>query len=142
MKKLGKYNEDSRRILTTGVSYLSNTTVTDQQSGGTIPDTYLAHIDQYNQIVGSDFTSKVRVSVDATSNLDPKANVYPPIIEGNSQFTAVGGVVKVTGISFAATPGYTYSISFSTDGIDTTKKSNKDYLTSIGTTTIDFSMKI
>lgn len=83
--------------------------------------------------MGSDFSSKVRVSVDSNSNLDPKANVYPPIIEGNSQFTSVGGVVKVTGISFAATPGYTYSISFSTDGIDSTKKSNKDYMESHST---------
>lgn len=36
--------------------------------------------------------------------------------------------MKVSGISFAATPGYNYSISFSTDGIDSTKKANKDYM--------------
>ena len=51
-------------------------------------------------------------------------------------------MVKVTGIAFAATPGYSYSLSFSTDGIDTSKKSNEDYIKNVLTTNSQFSIHI
>ena len=63
-------------------SYPTNQTITNQQSGSSIPDTYLAHVDQYDQIVGSDFSSKVRVLVDATYPLSSNATKYQPILEG------------------------------------------------------------
>ena len=63
-------------------------------------------------------------------------------MEGASQFVSLGGTVYITGINFAATPGYNYSLILSTDGIDKTKKSNSDYLTTIGKSEIDFTMYI
>lgn len=34
------------------------------RSGGVVPNVYLAHVDKYNQIVGSDFESRVVVEID------------------------------------------------------------------------------
>ena len=101
----------------------------------------MAHVDQYDQIVGDDFTSKVRVQVDATYTANPKAK-YSPILEGTSQFTSIAGVVQVSDVSFAASPGYTYRVSFSTDGIEQTKVSNVAYKAKMNITDIDFKMTI
>ena len=49
-----------------------------------MPTYYLGHMDQYGQIVGDDFSSKVRVQIDATYTLTSNATKYPPIIEGTS----------------------------------------------------------
>ena len=89
LNKLG-ISYDNLRLLesTETVTYLSTGNYSNQVSGGVIPTTYLAHIDKYGQIVGSDFSSKVRVTVNATYNLNPKANVYPPTIDGTSTFTS------------------------------------------------------
>ena len=38
-------------------------TITNQRSGGDIPTVYLAQVDIYGQIVGSDFSSRIRVTV-------------------------------------------------------------------------------
>lgn len=66
MIKLGLMNNSTLRAL-----YEASTNVSAQRSGGNIPTTYVAHVDKYGQIVGSDFTSIVRVSVNASSNMDP-----------------------------------------------------------------------
>jgi len=80
---------------------------------------YLALVDKYGQIVGSDSESKVTVIVDtAYSDDDPEANVYKPIIEGTSQFFAEAGVYNISDIIFSATPGSSYRVLFQTDGID------------------------
>ena len=81
----------------------------------------LAHLDPYNQIVGSDSSSIVRAIVDTSA----KSGTYPPVVEGTSQFQAVGGVVIVEGLALTGTPGYNFSITFVTDGIDSTKPANK-----------------
>ena len=52
------------------------------------------------------------------------------------------GLAEISGITLTATPGYNFSISFTTDGIDTTKKSNKDYLTSSSRTDFDFRLYV
>ncbi|CDW87526.1 UNKNOWN [Stylonychia lemnae] len=118
-----------------GIVNINEGKVQSQRSGGSIPTIYLAHVDKYGQIVGSDFSSKVRVSVDSTSNTNPKALAYPPNIEGQTQFDSQAGMAVIQGISFAGTPGYTYSLSFSTDGIDLTKESNKNYMKNQGAKT-------
>lgn len=41
---------------------------------------------------------------------------------------ATAGAFNVSGISFTGSPGYSYKIVFETDGIDSTKPSNKEYL--------------
>lgn len=51
-------------------------------------------------------------------------------------------MVVISGLTFAATPGYTYKISFSTDGIDKTKQSNKEFMAEENTSDIEFGMSI
>ena len=88
-----------------------------------IPDFYLALLDIYGQVVVTDSSSKVRVLVN-TNSTNKSSSKYSPVIEGNSQFLITGGVVMISGISFTATPGDSYSLSFTTDGIDMSKPSN------------------
>lgn len=54
------------------------------QSGGVVPTFYLAHVDKYNQIVGSDFSSRVSVEIDDDYELTDGAQNYPPILEGQT----------------------------------------------------------
>ncbi|CDW74791.1 UNKNOWN [Stylonychia lemnae] len=102
--------------------------VSNQRSGGAIPTIYLAHVDKYGQIVGSDFTSKVRVFVDTTQITDPDALLYTPTIEGITLFNAKAGLVKASDFNFAGAPGFQYTVAFQSDGIDLSKQSNKQYM--------------
>ncbi|CDW73329.1 UNKNOWN [Stylonychia lemnae] len=114
-----------------------NQSVDNQRSGGQIPIIYMALIDKYGQIVGSDFQSKVRISVQ-TNNLDSKASMFPPILEGSSDFSTLGGVSVIDSVFIAGNPGSKYQISFSTDGIDLTKPSNKEYLQKLSSSDLNF----
>ena len=51
-------------------------------------------------------------------------------------------MVQVANLSFVGRPGYTYTLLFSTDGIDMTKKSNQIYLANISASTIDFNLNV
>jgi hypothetical protein len=51
-------------------------------------------------------------------------------------------MVVVDKLTFAATPGYNYSVFFTSNGIDLTKKSNKDYMAVTGNTDLDYDLKI
>lgn len=48
----------------------------------------------------------------------------------------------VSGLIFAGTPGYTYSIIFTTNGIDLTKLSNIEYMNQLHSTSLDMDMTI
>ena len=49
----------------------------------------------------------------------------------------------ISNVSFSGTPGYSYQVVFSTDGIDLTKASNKQYATKNNMTSgINFDMNI
>eukprot|EP00347_Sterkiella_histriomuscorum_P016286 403353768 len=100
--------------------------ITNQRSGGILPDIFLAHMDRYHQIVGTDFYSVLRVFVNSSYNQEPLANIYAPIIEGNNQFISFGGVILVHGVSFTASPGNNYSLIIETNGIDSTKSNIND----------------
>eukprot|EP00350_Pseudokeronopsis_sp_OXSARD2_P001466 CAMPEP_0170565830 /NCGR_PEP_ID=MMETSP0211-20121228/79436_1 /TAXON_ID=311385 /ORGANISM="Pseudokeronopsis sp., Strain OXSARD2" /LENGTH=131 /DNA_ID=CAMNT_0010886811 /DNA_START=1067 /DNA_END=1462 /DNA_ORIENTATION=- len=94
---------------------------------------YLALQDKYGYIVGNDISSQITVRVDITFNeYDEQSLVYDPVLTGNSSFSAIGGVFSVGGISFTGSPGYNYKIIFETDGIDTQKVSNQEYIASKG----------
>jgi len=81
--------------------------------------------------VGNDQTAKLTVRVDPTYNvLEPLSLIYSPVLNGNSSFTSIGGVFHAGDISFTGSPGYNYQITFETDGIDTSKPSNEEYLSS------------
>ena len=49
----------------------------------------------YGQLVGSDFSSSVKVYVNLTAIEDPKAVLYPPIIKGTTSFDSKTGMVIV-----------------------------------------------
>ncbi|CDW78175.1 UNKNOWN [Stylonychia lemnae] len=127
MIKLGLKDSISSRFLQyqTSENIKFNQSVQGQQSGGSIPVIYMGLIDKYGQIVGSDFTSKVRISIQ-TNNLDEKASKYPPILEGSSDFQTYGGIAVVKDVIVAGSPGCLYHVSFTTDGIDLSKQSNQE----------------
>ena len=58
-----------------------------QRSGGKLPDYYLAYVDKYGQIIGSDFDSSININIDAEfiSN-DSEALKYQPWIEGDKTY--------------------------------------------------------
>jgi hypothetical protein len=84
----------------------------------------MAHIDPYGEIVTSDSASKVRVTINTTYNPNPLSKVYSPAIDGESQFQVKSGVIEVKDLQFVGSPGFNYSVGFSTNGIDLDKKSN------------------
>lgn len=51
-------------------------------------------------------------------------------------------MVEIKGLIFAGTPGFNYSIIFTTDGIDLTKVSNKQYMTSQKKSNLDMDLSI
>jgi hypothetical protein len=64
--------------------YKTNFTARRVQSGGTIPDFQIAHVDKYGQIV-ADFDSKIRIQVDKESYVkDNNTKTYSPMPEGNT----------------------------------------------------------
>jgi hypothetical protein len=67
---------------------------------------------------------------------------YTPAIKGSTEFISSGGVFNVSDLYFTGTPGYEFRIVFESDAIDTSKKSNADYLTSLDTNAskADFSL--
>ncbi|CDW82469.1 UNKNOWN [Stylonychia lemnae] len=113
----------------------------NQRSGGSIPIIYIAMMDKYGQIVGADFTSKVRVNID-TNNLSEKQNLYSPIIEGSSIFDVIGGIAVISDIIIVGTPGTSYQLVFSSDGIDLSKDSNKKTMNYEGNSNLDFDIDI
>eukprot|EP00347_Sterkiella_histriomuscorum_P017868 403347667 len=127
---------DERRVLQSQIDIQVNFTeefvVDAQRSGGTLPPTYMALIDKYGQIVGSNFDSKVFALVNTTFNENPLANAYPPVSEGTNQYTIQGGVFVINQVIFDGTPGYEYSLILQSDAIDTTKKSNSEFMKRTG----------
>jgi hypothetical protein len=100
--------------------------------------------DKYGNIVGNTDipTVTVRVNSDYLAN-DTDAYTYFPVIEGSTSFTAIAGSFNVSGFSLVGTPGQTFckiinlimiyylEVLFETNGIDTSKPSNAEYLTSL-----------
>ncbi|CDW79545.1 UNKNOWN [Stylonychia lemnae] len=115
--------------------------IEQQRSGGSIPIVYMSLKDQYGQIVGSDFKSKVRVDVE-TTNLDAKQILYPPILEGTLSFDIIGGIAIINQIQIVGNPGSPYKLVITTDGIDQSKKSNKDKMEAIGKSSLDLDLKV
>ncbi|CDW84065.1 UNKNOWN [Stylonychia lemnae] len=113
----------------------------NQRSGGSIPEIYMAMMDKYGQIVGSDFKSKVRVNIDI-SNLNENQTKYPPILEGSNSFDIIGGIAVISDIVIVGTPGISYQLLFSSDGIDLSKKSNKEVMQLGGNSNLDLDLQI
>ena len=89
----------------------------------------MALADKYDQIVGNSNSAKISIRIDASYNSEDDGSLqYSPILEGDTQFDSTGGVFKIEGITFAASPGFNYQLLFETDEIDTGIPSNVDYL--------------
>ena len=79
--------------------------VSSQQSGGTISSFYIALIDEFSQIVGSDSSSTATISISGSFS----GATYTPALQGTTTQTASNGAFKFTDITFTAQPGSTYS---------------------------------
>ena len=104
--------------------------LSEQRSGNSIPDLYLSLVDIYNQTVGSDSLSTVTLEVNTTN----APTTFTPVLSGATTVVASSGLFKLSNIEFTAQPGTTYNLYFTTTGIDSTKPSNSDYLTSLNKT--------
>lgn len=140
-------NQDKLRLLeeeeTNSTKQVSDIEIDSARSGAQIPEMFVALVDKYGQIVGSDSSTKLTVLIDSTYHEDnARANDFLPVIEGASQFYSQGGVFDVKDIYFTATPGESYLVTLATDGIDGTKPSNKEYLISINETYSQFEVQI
>ncbi|CDW79752.1 UNKNOWN [Stylonychia lemnae] len=98
----------------------------DPLAGGAIYYSY-----KYGQIVGSDSASKVKIAVSQSYLID-KDIKYPPIIEGSRDFQVLGGITIINQVKISSTPGQQLQLSFSTDGIDLGKPSNKEAMQQLG----------
>ena len=108
-------------------------------SGGKLPDIYLALVDKYGQIVGSDSESRLTVINDPQYNEHSQYNV---LLEGTIQYTALYGMFMINDLNFTSEPGTNNRIKFSTNGIDITKPSINNYIKQNGITDIEFNLNI
>ena len=136
------YNSQTTRRHLSNATLNGSTSLTlsDQQSGGQIQDIYLALYDEFDQIVGSDNTSTVTL---ALIN-DHSNDTYTPLLTGSTTVTIQKGVVKFDTVQFTAQPTQSYQLAFSTTGIDATKPSNANYLTSnsLSNTSMSFTVAL
>eukprot|EP00347_Sterkiella_histriomuscorum_P008156 403346168 len=123
-------DQGSERILQVSANQNVSTQVSQSntRSGDTLPKTYIALADKYNQIVGTADQAKLQISVVEKSN----NTLYKPLVEGQTSFYSEKGMFKVNDLQFTGTPGKDYQLVFNTqDGIDKTKPSNKEYLETV-----------
>ena len=79
--------------------------VSSQQSGGSLSTIYIALIDEFDQVVGSDSTSTATLSISGSYS----TATYSPTLTGTTIQTASGGIFIFSGITFTAQPGSSYS---------------------------------
>ncbi|CDW85128.1 UNKNOWN [Stylonychia lemnae] len=123
-------DQDQRRLLANDelVSDQNNISQGHFRSGDSLPQMYLALADKYGQIVGTQNDQKLQISIigrklNATSQTQ---DMYSPVITGKTTFYSENGVYKLEGVQFTGSPGYSYELSFLSDGIDKNKPNNKD----------------
>ena len=130
---------NNQRLRTLGtLSGTDTITLTDQQSGGSIDTIYLALVDKFDQYVGSDSSSTVTISITSSTTNE----TYTPVLSGTTTQTASKGMFVFDDLTFTAEPGRTFSLAFSTTGIDIEKPSNAEYLASIDASDSDLSFSI
>jgi hypothetical protein len=107
----------------------------NQVSGGVIGTIWMALVDQFGQVIGSDSSSTATLSIVGNHS----GETYTPTLTGTSTVTASHGAFEFIDISFTAEPGTTYSkvlyfinlaLEVTTTGIDSTLPSNAVYLSS------------
>lgn len=126
------FNQCARRRELASVVGTTSLSLTEQKSGGTVPTIYIALKDSNGQVVGSDSTSKVTIALVSSGGTS-----YTPILLGTTTKTVVNGVAVFDDLTFTSEPGQTYSFTFSSTGIDSTKPTNNGV-----TADISFSMSL
>jgi hypothetical protein len=108
--------------------------ITNITSGGVLGTIWMALVDQFGQVVGSDSTSTATLSIVGSH----AGATYTPVLTGSSTVIASNGAFEFIGITFTAEPGTTYSkvlyfinlaLEVTTTGIDVSQPSNAAYLT-------------
>ena len=64
------------------------------------------------------------------------------MLEGQTIYSADNGTFLVNDMRFTSDPNSEHRIVFTTNGIDSSKKSNKDYLNAQGGTSINFELNL
>jgi hypothetical protein len=119
----------------------------NQTSGGVLDTIWMALVDQFGQVVGSDSTSTATLSIVGNHSSD----TYTPILTGTSTVTASNGAFEFIDITFTAEPGTTYSkvlyfinlaLEVTTTGIDSKLPSNAVHLTTNSVSNTSLSVTI
>ena len=107
-------------------------------SGSTIPNIYIALVDKFGQIVGTDNSSTTSLTVNTTTLVSN----YTPVLTGTTTKNAARGMFYFSDITFIAGPNSSYSkfyiliiyidLFFESSGIDETKPSNIEYIKTRG----------
>ena len=79
--------------------------VSSQQSGGSLSTIYIALIDEFDQVVGSDSSSTATLSISGSYS----TTTYSPTLTGTTIQIASEGIFIFSGITFTARPGSSYS---------------------------------
>ena len=74
-------------------------------SGSTIPDTYIALVDKFGQVVGIDSSSTTSLNINTTG----VSSTYSPVLTGTVTKTATKGMFYFTNVIFTAGPNSSYS---------------------------------
>ena len=83
----------------------TSASLTNQQSGGSIGTIYVALVDEFGQVVGSDSSATATLSIVGSHS----GETYTPTLTGTTTVTALNGAFKFTDITFTAEPGVSYS---------------------------------
>jgi hypothetical protein len=114
---------------------LPNLDFSGVMSGGSIPTTYFALVDQYNQSVTSDSTSMGEFRVDAAAQ-DPNAQ-FKSEVYGQTKFYPLNGVYNISGLFLVADPNSQQALQFYNYGIDVSIPVVKSFLENLFQRTVD-----
>ncbi|CDW86060.1 UNKNOWN [Stylonychia lemnae] len=133
-----KEQDSQSRMLTLQTSSEQN----NQRSGDKLPIMYLALVDQMGQVVGTQNSKKLDISIKSTLSNGSNALKYQASIIGTSTYYSKNGLYILDDISLIAAPGESYKFSIVSEGIDLNKPANSQILQSDSTnqTNIDFQL--
>ncbi|CDW85402.1 UNKNOWN [Stylonychia lemnae] len=121
--------DSTRRLRDLQVSNSPTSSSQDsQRSGDALPTMYIGLADAMGQIVGTESSKKLDVSLKGTLSNGSNSMKYSATIAGTTTFYSINGVYALKDIVFTGAPGENYQLSFNSDGIDPDKPANKDSL--------------
>ena len=88
---------------------------------------YIGLVDKYGTIVGTSNNEQLKIEIVPIGN-STEIISYPPIATNIQNIFSKDGVYVLSDIKFTAAPGQLYKFRIVSDGIDSNKPSNKQYL--------------